>query len=293
MHLEKIISLANQNSELRFLAMVRSLRAAGCNLPVWVIPYDEHKFNLPENCIWWEMPLITEWIKNNNLWPAFKKIQCLTEHNYQFVDSDIIFLKNPESILKQFTGFVTCCTHWNNPNHTFTKETLAYLKEKTTIWQKLVFNSGQWACDEKLFEESEMINFCERQFVDTLFTRNYLYKDQAGINILVNVKASKITNITLPPYNVESSWAGDYTNNFKQYWVNEDTKPYLLHWAGCAMYTNRAVDCLFTKYLSEREKILWNDQVQIEFTKKKKFTTRLFKGLRAIKNKVISIAVNS
>lgn len=293
MHLEKIISLANQNSELRFLAMVRSLRATGCTLPVWVIPYDDKKFNLPENCIWWELTGITDWIKLNKLWPAFKKIQCLTEQNYQFVDSDVIFLKNPEQVLTQFTGFVTCCTHWNNPDHTVTKETLAFFKEKTTIWQKFVFNSGQWACDEKLFEELELISFCEKHFINTLFTKNYLYKDQAGINILVNIKASKITNITLPPYNVESSWAGDYINNYEQYWLDENTKPYLLHWAGCKIYTSRSVDFLFTKYLSAREKSMWSAQIQVELTENSRFKTKVFQSLRKIKNTVSSIIINN
>ena len=39
MKLEKIITLASAPVRLRLLAMVRSLRAVGCQLPVWVIPY--------------------------------------------------------------------------------------------------------------------------------------------------------------------------------------------------------------------------------------------------------------
>jgi hypothetical protein len=38
MKIDKIISMANQKVRLRFLAMERSLRATGCQLPLWVIP---------------------------------------------------------------------------------------------------------------------------------------------------------------------------------------------------------------------------------------------------------------
>jgi len=105
MKLEKIISLANKKSEIRFSAMIRSLRATGCNLPVWVIPYNDEKFELPENCIWWEIPEILSWISENNLFPGFRKIQCLTTENYQFVDSDIIFFKKPKFSLSALSRF--------------------------------------------------------------------------------------------------------------------------------------------------------------------------------------------
>jgi hypothetical protein len=258
MNLEKIITLANANSRLRFLAMVRSLRATGSDLPVWVIPYDEQKFELPAGCIWWEIPVILNWTTANKLWPAFRKIQCFSTTNYQFVDSDVIFLKEPSKVLKPLSGFVTCCTHWNNPDHTVTSETLNFLRSKTTTWQRLVFNSGQWACDRKLYKVEELINICEHMFRDTLFDNNYLYKDQAGINLLVNLKDVEISNLTLPPYNLESSWAGDYKQHYSRYWNRAETKPYLLHWAGCTMNEGSAADELFFGYLDAAELAEWH-----------------------------------
>jgi hypothetical protein len=42
MKIDKIISMANQKVRLRFLALERSLRASGCQLPILVIPYDDN-----------------------------------------------------------------------------------------------------------------------------------------------------------------------------------------------------------------------------------------------------------
>jgi hypothetical protein len=255
MHLKRIVSLANKNSQIQFLAMCRSLRATGCNLPIWVIPYDSNKFDLPDNCIWWEIPEITNWIDSNKMWPAFKKIQCLLIDNYQFVDSDIIFLRNPADILAPHSGFITSCTHWNNPNETVTQETVEFFKKKTTTWPKLVFNSGQWACDTKLYELKELIKFCETHYTETLFYKNYLFKDQAGINLLVNHKDITITNITLPPHNMQSTWAGDYLDEFMfnklEQWSD---KPYIMHWAGTQVNNYYGINQYIFKFLTEAEK---------------------------------------
>ncbi|MCC5657844.1 hypothetical protein LC608_12750 [Nostoc sp. XA010] len=63
MKIDKIISLANSKVRLMFLAMERSLRTTGCDLPILVIPYDDHLFKLPEGSSWWEIPEITNWLR--------------------------------------------------------------------------------------------------------------------------------------------------------------------------------------------------------------------------------------
>ena len=286
MVLDKIITIANRNSQLQFFAMVRSLRAVGCNLPVWVIPYDDQMFELPENCIWWNIELITTWIDKNKLWPAFKKIQCLTVKNYQFVDSDIIFLKNPERVLEKHNEFITSCLHWNNPKHTTTDETIVEYKNQTTTWHKLVFNSGQWACDKVLYpDEKSLIAYCENNFKETLFTNNFIYKDQAGINILVLMSKANITNITLPPFNMESTWAGDYkADDFEKYWIEYDKKPYLIHWAGCNMGVPLAVNKLFYQYLTSNEKKEWDEKVKKQKKSKRGFLQKLKKIKEVLKS---------
>jgi len=95
MRLEKIITLANERVELYFRAMERSLRATGCDLPLWVIPFDEHRFALPPNAKWWENDEFFAWLGKFPMWPDSHKYVCLLEANFQFVDTDVIFLRNP------------------------------------------------------------------------------------------------------------------------------------------------------------------------------------------------------
>jgi hypothetical protein len=285
MQLEKIVSLANKKSEVPFLAMVRSLRAAGCDLPVWVIPYDSETFELPENCFWWEMAEILNWVDDNNIWPAFKKIQCLTIANYQYVDSDVIFLKDPALTLEPYEGFITSCTHWNNPVHTYTPETLVFLKRKCTTWPKLVFNSGQWACDRKLYDVQQLVTFCEHQYTDTLFKKTQLYKDQAGINLLVNYKNIPISNLTLPPVNMESTWAGDYLDEDAFHYFETHDKPYLVHWAGTPIRHDLYINKYFFTFLTPQERLAYslNNQEKASYADllRKPFrrTYNLIKGL--------------
>jgi len=63
MKIDQIISMANQKVRLRFLAMEHSLRATGSELPIWVIPYDDNLFELPEGFTWWEIPETRNWLK--------------------------------------------------------------------------------------------------------------------------------------------------------------------------------------------------------------------------------------
>lgn len=134
--------MANQNVRLRFLAMERSLRATGCQLPLWVIPYEENLFELPEGSTWREIPEITDWLKAEQSLPVRRKYQCLTEGNYQFVDADVCFLRNPEIVLDPHSGFITSCGHWRNPAGTCTVASQLLISRKSTLWQRNVFNSG-------------------------------------------------------------------------------------------------------------------------------------------------------
>ena len=73
--LEKIITLASYEVRIRFLAMVRSLRYVGSELPVWVIPYNNNLFDLPDGCEWWEQPEISSWVRENKLLICLKSIK--------------------------------------------------------------------------------------------------------------------------------------------------------------------------------------------------------------------------
>ena len=279
MKLEKIITLANRHVKIQFLAMERSLRATGCDLPIWVIPFNDDKFELPENSFWWEEQELIKWTKENNIFEMCRKYQCLLTNNYQYVDSDIVFLRNPQEVLKDHSGFISSCTHWNNPDHTFNSESRDYFKSKSTIWQSSIFNAGQFACDQILYTLQDLIDTCRGRFKKTLIDEINLYKDQVALNLLVSLTGVKVNNLTLPPTNMQSTWAGDYTDeNFETiYWGREDQKPYILHWAGVPKFIKIPVNKYFLKFLEPHEEKEWKEFIAKEEKQSKNLSIRNFK----------------
>jgi hypothetical protein len=292
MKLEKIITLANEPVRLRFLALERSRRATGCDLPLWVIPYDERRFELPANATWWTTDL-RDWLRQERTHPTMAKYQCLTTPNFQFVDSDVVFLQDPAKTLAGKEGFITSCGHWRNPDHTVTSESHSILKAKSTCWQRNVFNTGQFACDRPLYTEEELKRTClDSRYVETCLRQPH--HEQPGVVLLTNLSGVPIHNLTLPPTCMESTWAGDYVEaNYEEYWRDETRKPYLIHWAGCIMWEPRAIDPLFTQYLTASELKEWNEEVaakaQREVTARHSVRQRLHKvarGMRAFAGEV-------
>ncbi|WBL26389.1 putative nucleotide-diphospho-sugar transferase [Zunongwangia sp. HGR-M22] len=279
MKLEKIITLANAHVKIQFSAMERSLRATGCNLPIWVIPFNDDKFDLPNNSFWWEENQLIEWAKENNIFEMCRKYQCFFTQNYQYVDSDIIFIRNPEEVLKNYEGFISSCTHWNNPDHTYNAQTKQYFKSKSTIWQNSIFNAGQFACDKALYTLEGLKETSSGTFKETLLDKINIYKDQVAINLLVSLSNVKVTNLTLPPTNMQSTWAGDYVeSNFEElYWRDEDHKPYIIHWAGVPKFLKLPVNKYFTKFLNPREYKEWLDYIAKEEQQNKNISLRNFK----------------
>ncbi len=286
MHLEKIITMANETTRLRFLALERSLRATGSKLPLWVIPYDEKKFDLPTGAIWWEEKNVLKWLRENHAHKVMGKYQCLLEKNYQFTDADVIFLKNPEITLEPFTGFITSCGHWHNPNHTTTTEVLDFFSKITTTWQQKVFNSGQYACDEILYDFHSLKKTAEQPLYKATCL-DFKFHEQPGLNLLVNLSNISVTNLTLQPYYMESTWAGDYADaDYERFWKDENHKPYIIHWAGCDMNIDRPIDKLFLQFLTEEEKGNWKIEVQKKHAAKNTMNRKITKQFRKIKTAV-------
>ena len=264
MKLEKIITMASAPVRLRLLAMVRSLRAVGCNLPVWVIPYaggGKGDFTLPEGCEWWHVPEVTEWVTRLNAHPMTRKYSCFLTGNYQYADSDIVFLRNPEEVLSPASGFVASCGHWRDPDHTTTAQSEAIFRRHSTNWQKEVFNAGQFACERPLFGSFDALH-------DTAHAPDYretcLYPigDQPGVNLLRLLSGVPLTNLTLPPVGMESTWAGDYADaEFESFWREEGKRPYLIHWAGVPMQSPRPIHDLFYRHLTPAELDEWHEQL--------------------------------
>ena len=264
MKIDKIISMASGRVRLRFLAMERSLRAVGCDLPLWVIPFNDDRFTLPPNAQWWDVPEISGWLANQHAHPVMRKYQCLIEQNYQFVDSDVCFLRDPVAALADQEGFVTSCCHWRCVGDTVTARSFEMMSGSSTVWHQNVFNTGQFACDRKLYTSSELISTAMHP--DFIYTCVRLpYHEQPGLNLLVFSSGVKISNLTLQPVRMESTWAGDYPGEYEQFWTNGRLKPYLIHWAGTDMAVSRPINDLFYSYLTSQEKAEWDEQARRQY----------------------------
>ena len=284
MKLEKIITLANAAVRLRFAALERSLRATGCALPLAVIPYDDQRFDLPANAAWWELPEVLAWLASEKTHPMMHKYQCLTIANYQYVDTDVIFLRSPEEVLATHAGFVTSCCHWRDGGHTTTEESQRVLAAKSTTWRKTTFNAGQFACDRALYTLESLKRTAEKYAATCL---RLPYHDQPGMNLLVHEAGMEITNLTLPPHKMESTWAGDYPGDYEKFWSDAQRKPYLIHWAGTAMDAGRPIDKLFYNYLTATEKSEWAAQ---EASQRKTKTAPLGAVARRVKRALKGLA---
>lgn len=71
---------------------------------------------------------------------------------------------------------------------------------------------------------------------------DFKFNDQPGVNLLVLTSGIPVTNLTLIPPFLESSWAGDYPSYPHNYWDSAEKMPYLLHWAGLPIYKYRDID---------------------------------------------------
>lgn len=262
MELNCIISLASSRVRLSFTAMERSLREVGCDLPLRVIPFNDDRFELPANAEWWVLPEVRQWV---NASPAsarahgvMHKYQTLLVGGYLFVDSDVVFLRDPREVFAAESGFVTCCGHWHNPDHTCTAETKAWMRRQTTVWQSAVFNSGQFACDRPLFEFANLRRTAESAGMRATCLGNRFH-EQPGMNALVFASGVDVTNLTLPPRRLESSWAGDYTGrDYADYWQDRNRMPCFLHWAGRKPDGGLPIDELFYRQLRGEELRDWS-----------------------------------
>jgi hypothetical protein len=231
--------------------MERSLRAQGCTLPLLVIPYSDELFTLPPHASWWKDEKLCAWLDAYGAHPMMRKYQCLLTEAYQFVDTDVIFLQNPEEALSPYSGFVTCCGHWRNTDHAVTEEVLRELHTRYERPHERVFNAGQFASQEQLYSFGELQSLAEKQEYRNT-TLLFPFHDQPGMNLLVGIHSTPYTNLTLPPYCLASSWAGDYLRGEAPWWHKEQA-PYLMHWAGVPLAGDFSIHTLWRHYLEKHE----------------------------------------
>ena len=141
--LQKIITLAHAPHRMRFVLMERSLRAVGCDLPLRVIPYDDDLFELPRNAQYWKTPQIFEWLGADKSMNIKRKYQCLTTNDFQYIDTDAYFVRNPADVLKAHRGLVVCCHEWrwssSAPNSCVTVRSAETMRRRNTLFYLNLF----------------------------------------------------------------------------------------------------------------------------------------------------------
>jgi hypothetical protein len=211
---------------------------------------------------------------------------------YQFVDTDVIFLADPRAVLAPHDGFVASCGQWRDPGNAVNATSVKFFQRRTRLWQKNVFNAGQFACDRPLYTPEELKRRATSpEYAGACFKHPddpFLVNDQTGLNLLVLASGVPVTNLNLPPSRMESTWAGDYPDGYEECWGNGNEKPYLIHWAGVPMLPRRPINDLFHQYLTREERAEWDRLAEEDFRRKRAaarspgaVARRLKKGLLA------------
>jgi len=284
MELECVYTLANEVVRLQFVAMERSLRAVGCDLPLRVIPFDEQKFALPANAEWFHSSL-HDWLTGHGSMPMYRKYDCITRANYVYADADIVFLEDPRKALAPLEGFIVADTEWSKPRYTFSRESGEVLPRFTSLWLRRIFNAGFFACDRALYSEPALKETCERP--ENAFTCLH-DNDQTGLNLLVALRGVVPTNLNLPPFEMESTWAGDYPGEYEPLWREAGRKPMFIHWAGPVLNDpceTRPINRLFLEFLTAAERHEW-EAMQAEKLARERINGRWPLGVRLLNQAV-------
>jgi hypothetical protein len=266
MKIERAYTMANKKVRLQFLAMERSLRATGFDLPLVVFPYDENTFDLPKNSEWLHTPL-HQWLTSKKAHPMCSKYFCLTQNSYLFTDTDIVYLRDPRETLSNMEGFVVADTEWNKPHYTFTEGSARFMAKQTSVWLQNVVNAGWFACDRQIYTEEKL----RRVLEDSETAKTCLYDtDQTGLNLLLAMEGLKPRNLNLPPYSMEATWAGDYPGEFESLWKDPQRKPIFIHWAGPVLDQDRPINELFYKFLTKDEAAEWRAEQAVRLEKNRR-----------------------
>jgi hypothetical protein len=270
MKIARIISMANAKVRLQFLAMARSLRATGCDLPLFVIPYDDSRFPLPENAQWIEDEGLFAVIRESAALPITRKYLALTQTNSAYFDSDIIHLRDPRKWLEPVSedAFAVADTEWLKARWTFTPETRELYQSKSTLWLLDNFNSGFFAHAAPMVEMAQIEEFFvahEGMVRGQTPTRS----EQEGANFLVHQSGRRVVNLCLPPQRMESTMACDYAGNFEAV-MRGPNAPAFMHYAGPGRNLDAAPARLISEHLTESE----NAEMRAEFERRKQWANR-------------------
>ncbi len=271
MKIDSIISMANAKVRLQFLAMARSLRAAGCDLPLFVIPYDDSRFPLPENAQWIEDEGLFAVIQKSAALPITRKYLALTQSNSAYFDSDIIHLRDPKKWLEPVSedAFAVADTRmalflrW-----TFTPETRELYQSKSTLWLLDNFNSGFFAHAAPIGEMAQIKEFFAA-YGNMVRGQTPTRGEQEGANFLVHQSGRRVFNLCLPPQRMESTMACDYSGNFEAV-MRTPNAPAFMHYAGPGRNLDAAPARLIFEHLTASE----SAEMRAEFEQRKQRANR-------------------
>lgn len=255
MKIERIVSLANVKVRLQFLAMERSLRATGCDLPLSVIPFDETRFPLPESARWLEDDALFAIVSETGAVPVSRKYLAFTLPNCAFFDSDIIHLRRPDQWLSPLSDetFVVADTEWSKGRWTFTTETREMYKSKTTLWLLNQFNSGFFAQALPTVRiENIRALLGDPQNWKLAHGKDPSAGEQPGANLLIHESGIEVCNLCLPPHRMESTMSCDYPRDFEPL-LRGPNGPGFIHYAGHGRNLDAPIARLIFEHLTTGE----------------------------------------
>ncbi|MET0254015.1 MAG: hypothetical protein ABW214_08275, partial [Terrimicrobiaceae bacterium] len=243
---------------------VRSLRKAGCELPVLVIPCGDGGYELPPGCNWVGNSKLLRFLRQNSAHPLYCKYVTLLQSNSAYFDTDIIFLREPREWLQSAPSdsFVVADTEWAKNSWTYSDDSLRFLSSLSSCWPLFTFNSGFFAFENPLYEEDELIDVIQSpEYRGTCLERTTSPIDQPAMNWLVLRKQRKIFNFNLPEQYMESTMVVDYGTSSPESITSRSAAPAFLHFAGPRFQDDLPLNVLFTSFLTPSEKEQWDAQI--------------------------------
>ena len=262
MIINQILTMASKAVRLDFIAMERSLRATGCDVPIKIIPFDSSRFELPENSSWLEdHDESFKVVESSKAVVHCRKLVALTQTNTAFFDADIIHLSNPVQWLKPYSSdsFVVADTEWNKAKWTFTSETKSVYLSQSTLWILDQFNSGFFAFGDAVATATDLATFVNDPEHKKLWSgRGPTPGEQSAMNWLVHQSKRPIINLCLPPYRIESTMALDYAQDYRPLLSVARAAPFI-HYAGAGRDLKAPISELIFQHLNAKETEDWKD----------------------------------
>ncbi len=263
MNIYRIFTLANRQVALQFLAMERSLRQSGCDLPIQVIPFDDDLFALPKGSEWVVESAFFAKLDKLGAVSHCRKLLALTQPNAAFFDADIIHLENPENALalcESREEIIVADTEWMKARWTFTPETKALYQAQCSTWILRNFNTGFFCQQEPVIALDSWTDLLDDTLIELLRGHGPTPGEQSAINYLVFKSARVIRNLCLPPCEMESTMAVDYPEEYESLLYRSERRPFFIHFAGPILYSDHPIQAEFTKWLTKSELQRWNSE---------------------------------